>query len=115
MSILVAILAMMQASQQSEWPALVRRAEFDCLATAIAKMPADRTIYVDISKCPTARIQNSYPWVPTESDRSTPRRMLRLNRTQSACLRNNRRSLGKIAKPIGKALYLVDLAACRKP
>jgi len=115
MLILVAMLSMVQPGPQSEWPALVGRKEFHCLATAVDKLPADRTIYVDVSKCPTAVIENSYPWVPAESDRGTLRQVLRLKRAQSACLRNNRRSLGKIARPIGKDRYLVDLAACRKP
>jgi hypothetical protein len=115
MLILVAMLSMAQAGTASEWPALVDRKGFRCLATAIARLPADRTIYVDVSKCPTARIQNAYPWVPAESDRNAPRRILRLSRTQSACLRNNRRSLDRIARPIGADFYLVDLAACRRP
>lgn len=115
MLILVATLSTIQVGPQADWPALVGRKEFNCLANAIAKLPADRTIYVDISKCPTARVHNAYPWVPVETDQSKPRRILRLEPAQSACLRNNRGSLGKIAKPIGKNNYLVNLAACRKP
>lgn len=115
MLILPAMLSMIPADVPPEWPALVGRKEFNCLAKTIAKLPTDQTIYVDISKCPTAYIQNSYPWVPTESDRNKPRKILRLEPAQSACLRNNRGSLGKITKPIGKNSYLINLAACRKP
>lgn len=115
MLIVVAMLSMAQAGSQAEWPALVNRKGFDCLASAITKLPADQMIYVDISKCPTARLENSFPWVPSEADRNKPRRLLRLSSSQSACLRSNRRSIGKIAKPVGQDRYLVDLAACRKP
>jgi hypothetical protein len=114
MNFLAQLIALTSTTQgvESTKNIIVVQWQFQCLVTKIEKFEnKGDSITVDISHCPPTIIRG-YTTIRKEK---TVKTRLTLTPKDILCIKANRRSINRIARPLENSLYVVDLTNCGRP